>query len=109
MGTRLNGPPIFLRENREMISSGVTFGTIQLLPDGQMIILMADHQTTGGYPKIGSIIASDLPKLAQLGLGGKLSLTPVAVETAESAALKFERDLRLLRIGVSFSHSAYLR
>lgn len=50
---------------RELISAAVTRGTIQWLPDGQMIILMADHPTTGGYPRIAQVIGADLPRLAQ--------------------------------------------
>jgi antagonist of KipI len=55
-----------------MVSSGVCFGTIQLLPDGQLIILMADHQTTGGYPHLAEIVSADVPRLAQLAPGGSV-------------------------------------
>ncbi len=72
MGFRLNGNPLYLLHEKELVSSAVTFGTIQLLPNGQMIILMADHQTTGGYPRIANVIAQDLPIIAQLGANDKL-------------------------------------
>ena len=65
MGYRLQGNELNVNEEKQLISSGVTFGTIQLLPDGQLIVLMADHQTTGGYPRIGHVISADLPFLAQ--------------------------------------------
>ena len=69
MGYRLNGEPLHLLHEKELISSATSFGTIQLLYDGQMVILMADHQTSGGYPRLGNVISADLPIAAQLGAG----------------------------------------
>ena len=66
MGYRLNGEGLKNVNGEELLSTAVTRGTIQLLPSGQLIILMADHQTTGGYPKIAHVISADLPKLAQM-------------------------------------------
>jgi antagonist of KipI len=102
MGFRLAGKPLYLLDNFELISAAVDFGTIQLLPDGQMIILMADHQTTGGYPRIGHVISSDLPILAQLGANDKVRFELISINEAEEIALKFERDLTFLRTGLSF-------
>lgn len=99
MGYRLSGTPIHLLHERQMVSSAVTFGTIQLLPDGQLIILMADHQTSGGYPRIGNVISADLPILAQCGPGDGVSFALVAIEDAERLALKFESELNFLRVG----------
>ena len=82
-----------------MLSSGTTFGTIQL-PDGQLIILMADHQTTGGYPRIATIISVDLPLLAQVGPGETISFELSKQIDAEQAALKFERDIAYFKTGV---------
>lgn len=65
MGYRLDGPALTLHEPLEMISESVAFGTIQVPPDGQPIVLMADRQTTGGYPKIACVASVDLPLLAQ--------------------------------------------
>lgn len=65
MGYRLEGVALKHNKEGELLSSGVTRGTIQLMPDGQMIILTADHQTTGGYPRIAHVISADLPSLAQ--------------------------------------------
>jgi len=65
MGFQLQGPSLKTVENTSYLSSAVTRGTMQLLPNGQLIILMADHQTVGGYPNIGQIILVDLPRLAQ--------------------------------------------
>ena len=66
MGYRLHGELLKNANREELLSAAVTRGTIQLLPSGQLIILMADHQTTGGYPKIALVISADLPKLAQM-------------------------------------------
>ena len=86
----------------EILSSGVSFGTIQLLPDGQLIVLMADHQTTGGYPRIGHVVSRDLPLLAQLGAGDRVAFHLIEPSEAEELALEFERELSFLRIGCKF-------
>lgn len=100
MGYRLAGPPLHLLHKKEMVSAAVTFGTIQLLPDGQLIVLMADHQTAGGYPRIANIISADLPLLAQLGPNDGVSFHRVSIDEAERAAAEFERDLCRLRTGI---------
>lgn len=102
MGFRLQGEPLYLLNEKELVSSAVTFGTIQLLPNGQMIILMADHQTTGGYPRIGNVISVDLPILAQLGTNDKVCFEIISIEDAEDLAVKFESDLNWLKVGVKF-------
>lgn len=101
MGYRLSGEPLHLLQSDELISSGVTYGTIQLLPDGQMIILMVDHQTTGGYPRIAQVISADLPLLGQLGPGDTVSFEQLEIETAEDISLQFETNLALLRTGIA--------
>lgn len=100
MGYRLSGPPLHLLHQKEMVSAAVTFGTIQLLPDSQLIVLMADHQTAGGYPRIANVISADLPLLAQLGPNDGVSFHRVSIEEAERAAAEFERDLCRLRTGI---------
>ncbi len=100
MGFRLNGEPLYLLNDKELVSSPVNFGTIQLLPDGQMIILMADHQTSGGYPRIANIIPNDLPLVAQLGANDKIAFHLVSIADAESLAFEFERDLGFFKVGV---------
>ena len=103
MGFRLEGEPLYLLDNSELVSSAVNFGTIQLLPDGQMIILMADHQTTGGYPRIANVAGIDLPLLAQLGARDKVGFHLVTLEEAENLQLDFEKDLSLLKLGVKLN------
>jgi antagonist of KipI len=104
MGFRLAGPPLYLSHEKEMVSSAVDFGTLQLLPGGQLIVLMADHQTTGGYPRIGHVIPTDTPLLAQLGPGDKVAFYPVSIADAESLMSDFARDLNLLRLACRFRH-----
>jgi len=65
MGYRLSGPKLGLVEPREIVSQPVCFGTVQVPAGGQPIVLMADRQTTGGYPRIAEVIAADVPRLAQ--------------------------------------------
>lgn len=102
MGYRLKGPKLTPTQSTEMVSSSVSFGTMQLLPDGQLIILMADHQTTGGYPRVGNVIAVDLPLLAQLGANDKVAFKLIDIDEAERVTMQFEQDIRRLRIGCGF-------
>ena len=65
MGYRLDGPSLKLRTTKELVSEGMTMGSIQAPASGQPIVMMADGPTTGGYSKIGAVISADLPLLAQ--------------------------------------------
>ena len=100
MGYRLEGDCLKLEDGGDRISSSVAFGTIQLLPDGQLIILMAEHQTTGGYPKLGHVIAVDLPVLAQLSVGQHICFREVSIETAEQVFLKQEREIQKFKTSI---------
>ena len=82
MGFLLEGTPIHLTEPKQYVSSAVTMGTLQLLPNGQIIVLMADHQTIGGYANLGQIILVDLPRLAQLNNHSHFKLSITNVQTA---------------------------
>lgn len=102
MGYRLEcETPITLQEPFQLLSEAVTFGTIQLPPNGQPIILMADRQTTGGYPKIAQVITADLHRLAQLRPMQILQFECVTMDQAEDAYIKHEQQLRLLEIILS--------
>lgn len=96
MGYRLKGEPIYLHTQQELISTAVVPGTMQVSPDGQILILMADAQTAGGYPRIGQVIAADLPLLAQKTAGSQLRFSPVTAEDAEKIWLHREVQLRSL-------------
>ena len=102
MGFRLTGMPIELSNHIELLSSAVSFGTVQALPDGQLIVLMADHQTTGGYPRLANVISHDLPLLAQLGPGDNFTFQLTTRDEAEALVIEFERHLKFLRVGSRF-------
>ncbi|MBI2730509.1 MAG: biotin-dependent carboxyltransferase family protein [Sphingobacteriales bacterium] len=97
MGYRLNSDPLQLSEPKEMISSAVTKGTIQLLPDGQLIALMADCQTAGGYPRMAQIIEADHCICAQLKPGDEISFTLISPEQAEQLYLEQEQRLQQIQ------------
>jgi antagonist of KipI len=104
MGYRLEGPPLAPRERIELKSEGVAFGTIQLPPNGAPIILMADCQTTGGYPRIGEVASVDLPRIAQLKPGDRLRFRFVSLAEAQQRYLEQERDMTQARIGLDLRH-----
>lgn len=97
MGYQLRGVPLKRQDQTELLSTGVNFGTIQLLPDGQLILLMADHQTTGGYPRIGHVISSQLPKLAQLRPSDTIQFRMVDMPTAEELLFSQEHELSIIQ------------
>ncbi len=103
MGYRLQGESLYLLDDLELVSTAVNFGTIQLLPNGQLIILMADHQTTGGYPRIANVISLDLPLLAQLNPNDKIAFHQISQTEAERLFLQHKKDLSFLKLGVKFS------
>ncbi|MFJ7737520.1 biotin-dependent carboxyltransferase family protein [Lysinibacillus sp. NPDC097287] len=100
MGYRLEGEDIQLKEPFELLSEGVTFGTIQVPSNGQPIILMADRQTTGGYPKIGQVISADLPSLAQMQTNGQVYFKEVTLEEAQRALIHQEKEMNELAFGL---------
>ncbi|CAN5391033.1 biotin-dependent carboxyltransferase family protein [soil metagenome] len=73
MGYKLAGPPLQISKTASMITSSVLPGTVQLTPSGQLIILMRDCQTTGGYPRILQLYEKSINQLAQKKAGDKIS------------------------------------
>lgn len=106
MGYRLNSEPLKLASPIELLSSGITFGTIQLLPNGQLIVLMADHQTTGGYPRIGSVISVDLPILAQMGANQTFKFKIISIAEAEQLLVTQEKTFQQLKLSIK-QHENY--
>ena len=96
MGYRFQGSPLALKQPLEMLSHAIQFGTVQVPPNGQPIILMADAQTTGGYPKIASVIEADLGALAQVRLGSTIQFS--AVSLAQAAKLRQKNEVYLNQI-----------
>lgn len=85
MGFRLQGPQLALARPTEILSQPTCLGTVQVPPAGQPIVLMVDHQTTGGYPRIAEVIAADVPRLAQSTPRATLRFAPVTLTEADAA------------------------
>ncbi|WP_369790220.1 biotin-dependent carboxyltransferase family protein [Rouxiella sp. WC2420] len=84
MGYRLNGNPISHTKGFNIVSDGISRGSIQIPGSGEPIIAMNDRQTTGGYPKIATVIRADLARLGQAKPGDMIRFETVSVEKAES-------------------------
>ncbi|MCR9250300.1 MAG: biotin-dependent carboxyltransferase family protein [bacterium] len=96
MGIRITAEkPIEIKE-KEIISSGILKGTIQLPASGNPIIMTADHQTAGGYPRVASVITHDLDYLAQMPPNSKIRFRKIAVEKAVDLLRKREQKIGLL-------------
>ncbi|MGH7449495.1 MAG: biotin-dependent carboxyltransferase family protein [Longimicrobiales bacterium] len=95
MGIRLSGPALALAGPYDLFSSPVATGTIQVPPSGEPIVLMADHQTIGGYPRIANVITVDLPLLAQTPPGTHIRFREVTVHEAQSLYRERERDFHM--------------
>jgi antagonist of KipI len=106
MGVRLEGGDLRREQvaggglqeaDHEMISTAVTMGTVQVIPDGSPLILMADAQTTGGYPRIAQVIDADLPILAQKRPGDKIRFREVSPLVAEELYINRQEELIRLK------------
>ncbi len=93
MGYRLEGPPLARTREGELISEPVGMGAIQVPAAGEPILLMADRQTAGGYPKIGHVISADLPLAGQLAPGDFIQFIPCSRQEAVTALIARERHL----------------
>ena len=93
MGMRLDGPLLEHRRGWDIVSDAIMTGAIQVPGSGQPILLLADHQTTGGYPKIATVISADLPVVGQRRPGDTLRFSAVTVEAAEALCRDAERRL----------------
>lgn len=97
MGYRLEGEKLELLQEEFLLSAGLSRGSIQLPPNGQPIVLMADHQTTGGYPILGQVIQADWPRLAQMGPGQNIRFQAIALPQAMIFLQQQIRYLNLLK------------
>ncbi|MBM7702445.1 biotin-dependent carboxyltransferase family protein [Metabacillus iocasae] len=97
MGYRLKGAELTLAKQEEMLSSAVTFGTIQVPADGNPIVLLADHQTTGGYPRIAQVISADYGKIGQTAPGKKVSFQKVSLTEAEKLYIEQEQKINEIK------------
>ncbi|MFD2966415.1 5-oxoprolinase subunit C family protein [Sphingobacterium bambusae] len=104
MGYRLASAALRLTLPIELLSSAVTFGTIQVPPQGQPIVLMADHPTTGGYPIIGQVIEADLPLLAQLQPQDSIRFERVTVADAQQIVKDRHQQIQELKISIALKY-----
>ena len=105
-GLRLEGARLEVLDPGERLSSPVLEGSVQLPPDGQPIVLLADAQTIGGYPCIGHVARADLPRLAQLRPGERLQFEPIDAQGAQ--ALACDQHHRLARISLAIEQARRL-
>jgi allophanate hydrolase len=100
MGMRLDGPRLHHRDGWDIVSDAIATGAIQVPGSGQPILLLADHQTTGGYPKIATVISADLSAVGRRRPGDKLRFEAVSVAEAEQLAR--DEEQRLTQLIASF-------
>ncbi len=93
MGLRLDGPILEHSIGYNIVSDGIATGAIQVPGTGKPIVLLADHQTTGGYPKIATVISADLPRLGRMRPGRKLRFEAVSVAEAEQLRRDQEKQI----------------
>ena len=93
-GLRLKGGPIQPLEQKQLLTDGIPLGAVQVPQDGQPIILFVDQQTTGGYPKIASVIAADMHRIGQLRPRDEVRFAEVSVAEAIEALRAQERWLK---------------
>lgn len=109
MALRWQGPPLAVDDSvsvGSMLSSPVVKGTVQLLPSGQLLTLMADHQTVGGYPRVLQVLRTDLSFSAQLQPGTSIYWQLSSVEAATEALLQQQKQLIQLAAAVRFQLAA---
>ncbi|MGB8841047.1 MAG: biotin-dependent carboxyltransferase family protein, partial [Aliidongia sp.] len=94
MGMRLAGPALRHSRGFNIASDGIATGAVQVPGTGQPILLLADHQTIGGYPKLGTVASADLPRLGRCRPGQQLRFTPIETEAAEALRREQERAFR---------------
>ena len=96
MGMRLEGPKIENIVNTNIKSEGLLKGVIQVPADGNPIIMLSDHGTIGGYPKIGVVISADYDKLVQLSPGSKIKFQEIELSDAETLFKMYEMETQNL-------------
>ncbi len=97
MACRLEGEPIEMKNGADIISDGIVEGSVQISSSGLPMVLMADHQTTGGYAKIATVISTDIPALAQLMPGEWVAFQYITPGEAIAICRKEDEKLRKLK------------
>ena len=101
MGVRLEGPVLALVKPREMISSAVNAGVVQVPAAGQPIVLLPSRQSVGGYPRLAAVAAVDLRRFTQLRPGDKVRFSEITLAVAHELYLGRARDLNRVRAGLA--------
>ena len=96
MGMRLQGPNIENIVNTNIKSEGLLKGVIQIPADGNPIIMLSDHGTIGGYPKIGVVVSADYDKLVQISPGSKIKFREIELSDAETLFKLYEMETQNL-------------
>ena len=96
MGMRLEGPKIENIVNTNIKSEGLLKGVIQVPGDGNPIIMMSDHGTIGGYPKIGVVVSADYDRLVQISPGSKIKFKEIDLSDAETLFKLYEMETQNL-------------
>ncbi|MGM1049500.1 MAG: biotin-dependent carboxyltransferase family protein [Bacillota bacterium] len=96
MGYRLSGAPLRLSSVGEYTSEAVSLGTVQVPADGQPIILMADRQTHGGYPKIAQVASIDIPVIVQVPPGSSIRFSEITLKEAETLFIEWSQKIQFL-------------
>lgn len=104
MGFRLVGPTLSRAADDEILSGPTCLGTVQVPSNGMPIALMADHQTTGGYPKIAEIASADVARLAQLGPDGTLRFARCSLDTAVELRRHIRDRLQTALRGIAWEY-----
>lgn len=97
MACRLTGPPVESKNGCDIISDGIVEGSVQIASDGRPIVMMADHQTTGGYAKAGTVIGADIPALAQARPGDAVRFCFVTPQEGNRAYREIYERFKSLR------------
>ncbi|TWT04437.1 biotin-dependent carboxyltransferase family protein [Planococcus sp. CPCC 101016] len=108
MGYRLEGTGLFLKTPKELISEAVSFGSVQVPADGNPIVLLADRQTTGGYPKIGQVASVDLPLISQLKQGQQLRFKEISLEDAQQRLIEQEQAIRQMKAAIQLKWEEWI-
>lgn len=102
MGLRLNGVPINHARGYNITSDGIALGSIQIMGNGQPMIMLADRPTTGGYPKIATIISADMPDVGRLAAGNAVKFETVSVAEAKYIREKWLDTVRRDMASITF-------
>jgi antagonist of KipI len=101
MGYRLRGPVLAHKKSADIISDATPLGVLQVPESGQPLLLMADRQTTGGYPKIATVISADIGLAGQLGPGDSIAFSVCSRQEAIAALISQERAMMALERAVA--------